>query len=51
MAYADMQATAESQLGTLRQALLATRVDGQWKSLTAASGSARENVEAAIGAG
>jgi high-affinity iron transporter len=43
-------ATAESQLGTLRQALLATRVDGQWESLSAASRQARDNVDASIGA-
>jgi high-affinity iron transporter len=45
-----LAATAQSQLGTLRQALLATRVDGQWQSLSAASGRARANVDAAIGA-
>ena len=45
-----LAATARSQLDTLRQALLATRVDGQWQSLSAASGPARHNVDAAIGA-
>jgi high-affinity iron transporter len=43
-------ATAESQLYTLRQALLATRADGQWESLTGAPLGAREDVDAAIGA-
>jgi len=41
-------ATAQSQLDTLRQVLLATRVNGQWGSPPAASGLARDNVDAAI---
>ncbi len=41
---------ADSQLDILRQALLATRVDGHWESLGTASLAAREQVDAAIGA-
>jgi high-affinity iron transporter len=41
---------ADSQLDILNTALLATRVDGQWESLAAASPTARENVDAAIDA-
>jgi len=43
-------ATAQSQLDTLLQALLATRVDGQWESLSAVPRRAHDNVDAAIGA-
>ncbi len=41
---------ADGQLEILQQALLATRVHGQWGSLGAASLTARENVDAAIDA-
>jgi high-affinity iron transporter len=43
-------ATADSQLATLDQALLATQVNGQWQSLTAVSLDQRQHVNAAIGA-
>jgi high-affinity iron transporter len=43
-------AAAGSQLGRLRQALLATRVNGRWQSLGTVSQSAREHVDSAIGA-
>jgi high-affinity iron transporter len=43
-------ATADSQLGTLQSALLATRADGQWQSLTAVTLDQRQHVNAAIGA-
>lgn len=42
--------TADRQLATLDQALLATRANGQWRSLTAVPLSQREHVDAAIGA-
>jgi high-affinity iron transporter len=43
-------ATADSELSTLQQALLATRnQDGQWLSLTTASLSQRQHVDAATG--
>lgn len=45
-----LPAIAESQLGILQQALLATRVNGQWESLGTASLTAREQVDAAIDA-
>jgi high-affinity iron transporter len=45
-----LPAIAESQLGILEQALLATRVNGQWQSLGTASLPAREQVDAAIDA-
>ncbi len=41
---------ADGQLDILQQALLATRVHGQWESLGTASLAARENVDAAIDA-
>jgi high-affinity iron transporter len=41
---------ADSQLGILNEALLTTRVDGQWESLGTASLTAREHVDAAIDA-
>ncbi len=41
---------ADSQLGILTTALLATRVNGQWESLGTASLAAREQVDAAIDA-
>ena len=41
---------ADSQLDILNQALLATRVNGQWESLSTASLTAREHVDAAIDA-
>ena len=43
-------ATADSQLATLDQALLATQGGGQWQSLTAVSLDQRSDVDAAIGA-
>jgi high-affinity iron transporter len=43
-------ATADSQLATLDQALLATQANGQWQSLTAVSLDQRSDVDAAIGA-
>jgi high-affinity iron transporter len=43
-------ATADSQLATLGQALLATRAHGQWQSLTAVTLAQRQHVNAAIGA-
>jgi high-affinity iron transporter len=43
-------ATADSQLATLDRALLATRDNGQWQSLTAVSLDQRQQVNAAIGA-
>jgi len=43
-------ATANSQLATLDQALLATKANGQWQSLTAVSLDQRQHVNAAIGA-
>ena len=42
--------TAQAQMSTLQQALLATREDGRWTSLSAASPSARQHVDGAIGA-
>ena len=45
-----LPAIAGNQLSILKQALLATRVNGQWESLTAVSVSARERVDAAIDA-
>ena len=42
--------TAEAQMSILQQALLATREDGRWTSLSAASLSARQHVDGAIGA-
>jgi len=45
-----MPAIAGGQLAILKQALLATQVNGQWESLTTASISAREQVDSAIGA-
>jgi high-affinity iron transporter len=45
-----LPAIAGNQLSILRQALLATRVNGQWESLTTASVSARERVDAATDA-
>jgi high-affinity iron transporter len=45
-----LPAIADSQLGILQQALLATRVGGQWESLGTASLSAREQVDSAIDA-
>jgi high-affinity iron transporter len=41
---------ADEQLDMLQQALLATRVNGQWESLGTASLAAREHVDAAIDA-
>ena len=38
------------ELADLQQALLATRVNGKWQSLTEVSLSAREHVDSAIGA-
>ncbi|HEX3515156.1 MAG TPA: FTR1 family protein [Trebonia sp.] len=43
-------ATADSQLATLQSALLATRANGQWQSLTAVSLDQRQHVNAATGA-
>jgi high-affinity iron transporter len=43
-------ATADSQLAALQSALLATRANGQWQSLTAVSLDQRQHVNAAIGA-
>jgi high-affinity iron transporter len=43
-------ATADSELATLDQALLATRDNGQWQSLTAVTLDQRQHVNAAIGA-
>ncbi|HXT88068.1 MAG TPA: imelysin family protein, partial [Trebonia sp.] len=43
-------ATANSQLATLDQALLATKANEQWQSLTAVSLDQRQHVNAAIGA-
>jgi high-affinity iron transporter len=45
-----LPAIAESQLAILEQAVLATRVNGQWESLGTASLHAREKVDAAIDA-
>jgi high-affinity iron transporter len=45
-----LPAIAGNDLSNLQQALLATRVDGQWESLDTASLTARENVDAAIDA-
>jgi high-affinity iron transporter len=42
--------TADAQLDTLQQALLATQVNGQWQSPAATPTTAREKVNAAIGA-
>jgi high-affinity iron transporter len=41
---------ADGQLAILKQALLATQVNGQWESLATAPLSAREQVDSAIGA-
>jgi high-affinity iron transporter len=43
-------ATADSELATLDQALLATRDNGQWQPLTAVTLDQRQHVNAAIGA-
>ena len=43
-------ATADSELAALDAALLATRADGQWQSLTAVSLDKRQHVDAATGA-
>jgi len=43
-------ATADKELATLQSALLATRANGQWQSLTAVSLDQRQHVDAAIGA-
>jgi high-affinity iron transporter len=45
-----LPAIADGQLGILKSALLATRVNGQWESLAAASPAAREHVDAATDA-
>jgi high-affinity iron transporter len=45
-----LPAIAQNQMAILQQALLATRVNGQWESLSTASVSAREQVDSAIGA-
>ena len=42
--------TAQAQMNTLQQALLATREHGRWTSLGVASLSARQHVDGAIGA-
>jgi high-affinity iron transporter len=41
---------ADEQLSILQRALLATRVDGRWESLSTASVTARDRIDAAIGA-
>jgi high-affinity iron transporter len=43
-------ATADSQLATLQSALLATKANGQWRSLTAVTLDQRQHVNADIGA-
>jgi high-affinity iron transporter len=43
-------ATADSQLATLQSALLATKANGQWQSLTAVTLDQRQHVNAATGA-
>jgi len=43
-------ATADSQLATLQSALLATKANGQWQSLTAVTLDQRQHVNADIGA-
>jgi high-affinity iron transporter len=43
-------ATADGELATLDQALLATRKNGQWQALSAVSLDQREHADAAIGA-
>ncbi len=45
-----LPAIAGNELSILKQALLATRVNGRWESLTAASPTAREHVDAAVDA-
>jgi high-affinity iron transporter len=45
-----LPAIADNEISNLQQALLATRVNGQWESLDAASLTARENVDSAIDA-
>ena len=45
-----LPAIAANEISILQQALLATRVNGQWESLDSASLAARENVDAAIDA-
>jgi high-affinity iron transporter len=45
-----LPAIVGNELSILQQALLATRVNGQWESLDTASLSARENVDSAIDA-
>jgi high-affinity iron transporter len=45
-----LMGTAQSQLDTLEQALLATQVSGQWTSLGSAPLADRQRVDAAIGA-
>ena len=42
--------TAQGQLNTLQEALLATRVHGQWTSISSASLAQRQHVDGAIGA-
>ncbi len=42
--------TAQARMNTLQQALLATREHGRWTTLSAASLSARQHVDGAIGA-
>jgi high-affinity iron transporter len=46
----NLVATADSQLATLDAALLATKANGQWQSLTAVSLDQRQHVSGAIGA-
>jgi high-affinity iron transporter len=43
-------ATADSRLATLQSALLATKANGQWQSLTAVTTEQRQRVDASIGA-
>jgi len=43
-----LPAIAANELSNLQQALLATKVNGQWEALSTASQSTRENVDAAI---
>ncbi len=45
-----LPAIAAGQLAILKQALLATEIDGQWESLATASLATREQVDSAIGA-
>jgi len=46
----DLRPAADAQLATLRQALLATQVNGAWEPLASVPLAARERVNAAIGA-